>query len=167
MRPCISWKRDDTDKRINMNPSYLGARNPLEIVTEICTTLGARAAGWWRIDHESGRLVQVAFVPGAGLDTEAGLAFAAATRAVSLGQKDLGIVIAVTTGQPALSRVDELRSDAGSGHWLRAFGATRSIAVPVRDHEGTVRGVVSVALPANHPLGDGDVIVSLLRKAKT
>jgi hypothetical protein len=152
---------------MNMKPSTLDARNPFEIVTEICTTLGARAAGWWRLDDENGRLNQVAFVPGAGLDSDVAMAFAAATAAVSLRQKDLGIVIAASTGEPALSRVDELPSDFGSSHWLRAFGATRSIAVPIRDHEGTVMGVISVALPANHPLGDGEVIDRLLHKVKT
>jgi hypothetical protein len=152
---------------MNMKPSQPYVQSPLEIVTELCTTLGARAAGWWRLDHESNRLTQVAFVPGVGLDTDVGMAFAAATVAVPLGQKNLGIVIAASTGEPAVSRAEELSPDSGSGHWLRAFGANRSIAMPVHNHEGNFIGVISVALSGNHPLADGEVIDCLHRIAGT
>jgi hypothetical protein len=54
--------------------------------------------------------------------------------------------------------VDELPADSGSGRWLRAFGAGRSVAVPIRDERGAVAGVFSVALLANDPIDDPAVI---------
>ena len=88
-------------------------------VTEVCAALGARAAGYWQLDQETERLVQLGFVPGVGLDPEVGRQFAAATAAVPLSQTSLGIVAAALTGQPAVSRVEELPADSGSGRWLR------------------------------------------------
>ena len=124
------------------NPSPTQAK-----VADICATLGAMAAGYWRLDRDDDRLVQVAFVPGLGLDHAVGRQFAAQTVTVALGESGLGIVVAALTGRPAVSRVAELSAESGSGHWLRAFGANRSVAVPIKDTEGWVRGVVSVALP--------------------
>ena len=88
-------------------------------VTEVCAALGG-AAGYWQLDQETERLVQLGFVPGVGLDPEVGRQFAAATAAVPLSQTSLGIVAAALTGQPAVSRVEELPADSGSGRWLRA-----------------------------------------------
>ena len=79
-----------------------------------------RAAGYWQLDQETERLVQLGFVPGVGLDPEVGRQFAAVTAAVPLSQTSLGIVAAALTGQPAVSRVEELPADSGSGRWLRA-----------------------------------------------
>jgi hypothetical protein len=123
-------------------------------VTEVCAALGARAAGYWQLDQETERLVQLGFVPGVGLDPEVGRQFAAATAAVPLSQTSLGIVAAALTGQPAVSRVAELPADSGSGRWLRAFGASRSVAVPIRGEGGKIQGVFSVALTADSTLGD-------------
>ena len=114
----------------------------------------ARAAGYWQLDQETERLVQLGFVPGMGLDPEVGRQFAAATATVPLSQTSLGIVAAALTGQPAVSRVAELPADSGSGRWLRAFGASRSVAVPVRGEGGKIQGVFSVALTADSTLGD-------------
>ena len=114
----------------------------------------ARAAGYWQLDQETERLVQLGFVPGVGLDPEVGRQFAAATAAVPLSQTSLGIVAAALTGQPAVSRVAELPADSGSGRWLRAFGASRSVAVPIRGEGGKIQGVFSVALTADSTLGD-------------
>src|SRR4051812_32663029 len=108
-------------------------------VADECAAMGARAAGYWELDLEDRRLVQVAFVPGAGLNPDVGREFAAATLSVPLAQTNLGIVAAAVTGRPAISRVDELPPDSGSGRWLRAFEASRSVAVPVRDAAGSVR----------------------------
>jgi hypothetical protein len=132
-------------------------------VAEVCAALGARAAGYWRLDPEADRLLQVVFIPGVGLDPEAGREFAAATRVVSLHQQGLGIVVAATAGRPAVSRVEELPARSGSGRWLRAFGASRSVAVPIRDERGPVRGVLSVALPEDNPLADEAVAGRLLQ----
>jgi hypothetical protein len=123
-------------------------------VAEVCAAFGARAAGYWQIDPEAERLVQLGFVPGVGLDLEVGRQFAAATASVPLSQTSLGIVAAALTGQPAVSRVDELPADSGSGRWLRAFGASRSVAVPIRGEGGKIQGVFSVALTADSTLGD-------------
>ena len=41
-------------------------------VTEVCAALGARAAGYWQLDQETERLVQLGFVPGVGLDPAVG-----------------------------------------------------------------------------------------------
>jgi hypothetical protein len=123
-----------------------------ETVAAVCAALHARAAGYWHL--ESRRLIQVAFAPGEGLDPDAARQFAEATRSVSMDQSGLGIVAAAVSGQIAVSRVAELPPDSGSGRWLRAFGAARSVAVPLSDDRGEVRGVFSVALPVSCTLED-------------
>ena len=132
-------------------------------VAEVCTALGACAAGYWRLDPEGKRLVQVVFVPGAQLDPQVGREFAAATREVSLDQTTLGIVVAAIKGQPAVSRVEDLPADSGSGRWLRAFGACRSLAVPLHDPQGSVRAVVSVALTDRNHTDDETIAQRLMR----
>ena len=111
--------------------------------------LCARAAGWWTVAGD--RLEQVAVVFAADMPEAVVGEFASATRAVALAQTDLGIVRAVLSGEPTVSRVEELSSDAGSGLWLRRFGAARSVAVPLRDRSGAVAAVVSVALAGDAP----------------
>ena len=133
-------------------------------VAAVCQLLGACAAGYWRLDQASAQLVQVAFVPGRGLDAEVGRKFESATEVVPLSQQSLGIVAAASTGRPAISRVSELPADSGSGTWLRAFGASRSVAVPLFDAEQTVCGVISVALPEHGETND-DLVASHLRRA--
>lgn len=133
-------------------------------VAEVCQALGACAAGYWRRDQASAQLLQVAFVPGPGLDPRVGSEFAKATLVVPLSQQSLGIVIAALSGQPAISRVGELPPDAGSGIWLRAFGASRSVAVPAFDEAQAVCGVMSVALPDDIKL-DNESVASELRQA--
>jgi len=130
-------------------------------VAKLCLELGARAAGYWQVDAQAERLVQVSFVPGVGLDPEVGRQFAAATASVPLSQTSLGIVAAVLTGQPAVSRVDELPADSGSGHWLREFGASRPVAVPLSGAHEVLRGVLSVALPADCRLDDHAIVESI------
>ncbi len=132
------------------------ARNADEVreqVAEVCAALGACAAGYWQLERDHERLVQLSFVPGLGLDPDVGRQFAAATATVPLSQTSLGIVAAVLTGEPAVSRVDELPADSGSGRWLRAFGASRSVAVPIPGERGKIQGVFSVALTAESTLG--------------
>ncbi len=122
-----------------------------EGLTDLVRALSARAAGVWRVEGD--QLVQVAFVAGDGLAGEVALAFAEATRIVSRAQGDLGIVRAVSLGVVTTSRTAELPAEGGSGFWLRAFGASRSVAVPLLDARGGVHAVVSVAL-AESPLDD-------------
>jgi hypothetical protein len=130
-------------------------------VSQLCDAIGACAAGYWRLDAEEDRLVQVVFVPGEGLDPQVSREFADATASVPLSRMSLGIVIAATTGRPAVSRIADLPADSGSGRWLRAFGAGRSVAVPVQDAQGAIRGVISVALPSRNT-ADDQTIVQLL-----
>lgn len=111
--------------------------------------LFARAAGVWRV--ESDRLVQVGFSSAATLDPEVARRFAEATLSVPLDRIELGIVGAVARGEVEVSIADQLPPDAGSGYWLRAFGALRSVAVPLRHPDGTVRAVAAVALASMEP----------------
>jgi hypothetical protein len=141
------------------------AAHPDAMVAAVCSALQARAAGYWRIEGQTDRLIQVAFVPGVGLAAEVGREFAAATLSIPLSQTNLGIVAAVVKGVPAISRNAELPGDSGSGRWLRAFGAARSVAVPIRDHQGAIQGVLSVALTEENSLDDQAVADQLGRIA--
>lgn len=120
-----------------------------DLLASLLARLDARAAGWWRIGD--GVLVQVAFAASEELAEEVAQSFAAATLSVSLDETGLGIVHAALSGEPAVSRADDLPSDTGSGLWLRRFGAVRSVAVPVLDGSGRVVRVVSVALAEGPP----------------
>ena len=122
-----------------------------ERLADLARALSARAAGFWRVEGD--QLVQVAFVAGEGLAEEVALAFAEATRSVPTAQGDLGIARAATHGVVTASRTAELPAESGSGFWLRAFGASRSVAVPLLDARGGVHAVVSVALDES-PLDD-------------
>jgi hypothetical protein len=106
--------------------------------------LGARAAGAWRLEGE--RLARLSF--DAAPDLPAGVAarFAGATVSVPIDRRDLGIVAAVVEGHRVVSIAADLPPGAGSGYWLRAFAADRSVAVPIVGEDGAVVGVVSVAL---------------------
>ena len=133
-------------------------------VAALCQRLSARAAGYWQLDTQAQRLVQITFVPGADLDLQVGQQFASATLDVELSQKNLGIVAAVMEGHPVISRAMDLPEDSGSGRWLRAFGASRSVAVPIQGGNGQIIGVLSVALPPEIALEDQEV-VAMIQKA--
>ena len=111
--------------------------------------LDGRAAGIWKVEGD--RLVQVAFDPAPDLPREVAEGFAAATVAVDLARLELGIVEAAVSGRVAVSVAASLPAGAGSGYWLRAFGAARSVAVPVPGEDGPVALVVSVALGLEPP----------------
>lgn len=120
------------------------------IVAGVLNALGARAAGLWAVAGD--QLVQEAFAACADMPGDVAHGFAAATRSVALSEVSLGIVTAARSGAPCVSRAAELPADAGSGRWLRAFGAERSIAVPLADEHGRVAAVLSVALlPTGEP----------------
>lgn len=129
--------------------------SPHDVLATICLLLGARAAGYWRVDGDM--LFLVAFVPGRGLDPDVAQRFAEATQSVPWEEARLGIVAAATSGDVAVSRAAELPSDSGSGGWLRAFGAARSVAVPIFDDNAKAVGVLSVALPEDCALDDRTV----------
>jgi hypothetical protein len=134
----------------------------IDLLDALRARLGARAAGWWRVEGD--RLEQVAFAAAPDMPEGVARGFAEATRSVPLGQADLGIVRAVLSGGPAVSRADDLPADTGSGLWLRRFGASRSVALPLREGEGAVLAVVSVALAGRTP-GDGAVAKALRDEA--
>ena len=130
------------------------------VVSKLLKALDARAAGLWKVEGDA--LVQVCFVPAEDLDPNVAADFEAATRDVSLARTNLGIVQAFVKRLPAVSPADDLLADSGSGYWLRAFGAVRSIALPwfEGDH-GPVRLILSVALPDSNR--DADSVVAAIR----
>ena len=132
----------------------------IEAVAAVLRAVEARAAGLWRVARD--RLELVAFVPGPELPDEVARDFAEATRLVSLDQTSLGIVQAARGAACVVSRAAELPPHAGSGRWLRAFGAARSVAVPLEDASGAVVAVLSVAL--DDPPPDDKAIAARLHQ---
>jgi hypothetical protein len=129
-----------------------------ERLAAIRSQLSARAAGAWRITCD--RLEQVAFDAAPDLSREVAEGFASATRSVDLDRLELGIVQAAAKGRIVISVAAELPSEIGSGYWLRAFSALRSIAVPITQPGGQVFLVVSVALGVEP---DAESVASMLR----
>jgi hypothetical protein len=126
----------------------------------VVARLAASAAGLWTVEGQT--LVQCAFSAGSLLPPEVAKSFAEATRVVSMASTNLGIVRAAATGQPAVSLADALPADtSGSGGWLRAFGAARSIAVPLSCEENGTIEVLSVALASLDP--DDETVIAVLR----
>ena len=113
-------------------------------LADLRARLDGRAAGAWIVAGD--RLDQLAFAPAPDLPIDVSRRFAEATRSVDLARVELAIARAAATGRPVVSIAAELPPDAGSGYWLRAFGAARSVAVPIDGSGGTVGLVVSVAL---------------------
>jgi hypothetical protein len=103
-----------------------------------------RAAGvWWK----RGEGLALLGFAASGLEESVSEAFTRATGLVELERTDLGVVRAAIGEGPAVSRVAALADEAGSGHWLRAFGAAASVAVGIRARPGAEAiGVVSIAL---------------------
>jgi hypothetical protein len=122
--------------------------------------LGARAAGLWIRDAD--QLIQRAFVPSPELDNDVAESFAEATRVVSLAASGLGIVQAALTGHVVQSIAAELPSGSGSGWWLRAFGATRSVAVPIGENDRGSLEILSVALPSLEP--EASLVAQIIRR---
>jgi hypothetical protein len=121
--------------------------------------LEARAAGVWQFRGQ--HLESLAFDAAPDMATEVASGFAAATALVPLDRRELGVIAAVFERRVVVSVAAELPADIGSGYWLRAFGASRSVAVPIVDPNGSVKGVVSVALAAWGP--SDDEVATLIR----
>lgn len=121
-------------------------RRVLEIVESHRRAFDGRAAGYWRVEGES--LELVAFAPAPDLDPEVAEGFRAATARIPQGRPDLGVSKAEALGQTVVSEAESLPPETGSGRWLRAFGASHSVAVPIRapDANSPIVGVLSVAL---------------------
>ncbi len=118
-----------------------------QLIESLRADFNGRASGLWEVDVEGNRLIQVAFAPAPDMPVEVAQAFAKATQSIPLDRLDLGVVKAIVDRSPAVSIAKQLPAEAGSGYWLRAFGAERSLAVPLRDSEGKIRAVLSIALP--------------------
>lgn len=128
-------------------------------LARLARSLQARAAGLWR--YRDDRLDLVHFEPADDLPQPVTLGFSEATRSVPITAEGLGIVRAASAGVAAISVAQELDPASGSGHWLRAFGASRSVAVPLHDGAGQLWGVVSVALPTRQTLSDVEIVQRL------
>jgi len=135
-----------------------------EVVATLLESSGARAAGLWWV--EEGDLVREVFVACAEMPLEVVGAFMVATRSVALSDVSLGIVAAAIAGVPQVSRAQELPPDVGSGRWLRAFGAERSVAVPLVDENGRTFAVLSVAIPSS-VLTDDEVAEQVRRAGRS
>jgi hypothetical protein len=129
-----------------------------ERLAALRTRLGGRAAGAWKV--EGNRLEQVAFDSAPDMPAEVAQGFASATRTVDLARLDLGIVKAAESREVVVSVDRELPAEIGSGYWLRAFGAPRSVAVPILDRTGRTAFVVSLALG---PELDDEAVASAIR----
>lgn len=114
------------------------------VLEGILAEFGARATGWWRVEGDA--LVLVGFRAAGDMPDGVAEGFVEATRRVSLDQQLLSIVRVVSERRPVVAVASELPSDVGSGYWLRAFGAARSVAVPIEGDPGEVVGVLSVAV---------------------
>lgn len=121
----------------------LSAEGQVTRLDALREALDARAAGLWavRADH----LELQAFSAGAALEPSVADRFRAATRRIDRSQRELGVVQA-SEGRVVVSEAKDLPPELGSGYWLRAFEAERSIAVPILSRTGAVAGVVSIAV---------------------
>ncbi len=117
-------------------------------VARVREALGAQAAGWWTLD--AGLLTLRAFDPGPTFPDNCVEPFTEAARVVPVDRVELGVARAAA-GTSARSVAVELPNDVGSGYWLRRFGATHSVAVPVRAADGRVVAVVSMSFTAPSP----------------
>lgn len=126
-----------------------------EHVEALRITLGARAAGLWFLKDD--RLEMAAFSPAPDMPGEVARRFREAARVVTIDRVELGIVNAVVEHAAAISLAGSLPVETGSGFWLRAFGAERSVAVPIFGPTGAIRAVLSAALPTLGPPDDEEV----------
>jgi hypothetical protein len=118
--------------------------------------LGARATGLWF--YRGDRLELAAFAPAPDMPEDVARRFREASSEVSLDRTDLGIVNAVVERAASISVAGRLPVEVGSGYWLRAFGAERSVAVPIFRPEGGIAAVLSAALPTLGPPDDEEVV---------
>jgi hypothetical protein len=128
-----------------------------EVVKTLLRDLNARAVGLWHVEGHS--LVLDVFHPAEDLPADVASGFAQATESVSLDLLDLGIVRAALHLQVTVSKAADLPPHTGSGYWLRAFSADRSIAVPLENP----RKVLSVAVPNSCSLDDESVAHTVRR----
>lgn len=136
---------------------------PRDVLIGLLDRLDARAAGFWRVADDRRTLEQLAFTSAQDMPDEVAAAFAKATRSVPLDRVDLGIVQAATTGRMVVVHAEQISGATGSAHWLRRFGAERSISLPVLDASGAVSQVFAIALASAEP--DDATVAGLIRQA--
>ena len=134
-------------------------RTAADHVEALRLAIGARAAGLWHVRGD--RLLLVSFVPAPDMPDEVARRFRENAREVGLERTELGIVNAVIARSPAVSVAGSLPVETGSGYWLRAFGAERSVAVPILGPDGAILAVLSAALPTLGPPPDDRIIASI------
>jgi hypothetical protein len=125
-------------------------------LTAVLNATDARASGLWRVQGD--RLILLGFAAAASLESRVARDFAEATRTVPLDRTGLGIVRAWNEGRPVVTWAHEQPADAGSGRWLRAFNAERSVAVPIGRE-----AVLSIALNGGQ-LNDNALVARLQRE---
>lgn len=113
----------------------------------------AVATGSWK--YHDRRLALEFFKACPEMKPEVAAGFPQATADVPVTDTGLGIVLAARAGQTTEYRAIDLPPDAGSGYWIRAFEADRSVAVPQFDTSGQLIRILSVAVtglekPAAH-----------------
>ncbi|MEI7922094.1 MAG: hypothetical protein WCJ40_09315 [Planctomycetota bacterium] len=104
----------------------------------------ARATGIWM--HENDVLHLELFLPSRQIQECIAGGFAEATAKVPVTDTGLGIVLAARARQITEYRAVDLPPESGSGYWLRAFRADRSVAVPFFDKNGDLKRILSVAV---------------------
>ena len=140
----------------NREPAQL---SPPDWLVALVHDLSARAAGLW--DRQEDFLRLEAFVAAEDMPLYVAQGFAQATRKVPLDRTGLGIVKAAMEQTVVTSWAAELPDDGGSGTWLRAFQAERSVAVPLLDAQGRTRAVIAIALGSDCALAAGAVAARL------
>ncbi len=134
--------------------------DPRAALADLIRRFDGRAAGLWTFGE--GTLSLAAFVAADDLPAEVASGFPEATRTVPLDRPDLAIVRAAMERGPVLTRAENLPAEGGSGYWLRAFGATCSVAVPIPGPDGRLAVVLSVAL--RRLPGDAILVADVIRR---
>jgi hypothetical protein len=137
---------EGADDCISAGPAWLGA---------LLQSLSARAAGVWTCARD--RLHLEAFVSADDLPKDVSRGFARSTLEVPLDRSGLGIVQAAVDRAVATSWASALPDDGGSGTWLRAFQAVRSVAVPILDAQGQTCRVIAIAIGPDCDLSSEEV----------
>ena len=119
-------------------------QNIRNAVAHVHEKAGARATGSWHYGDK--RLTIEFFMACPEMNPEVAAGFPQATADVPVTDTGLGIVLAARAQQTTEYRAIDLPPDAGSGFWIRAFEADRSVAVPQFDPSGHLIRILSVAV---------------------
>jgi hypothetical protein len=115
-----------------------------QAVAHVHAKAAARATGSW--SYRDNQLTLEFFMACPEMKPEVATGFPQATAYVPVTDTGLGIVLAARTRQTTEYRALDLPPDSGSGYWIRAFEADRSVAVPQFDATGQLIRILSVAV---------------------